>query len=88
MKKSLGSRYYMAPELLDHQNYSDKVDVWAATVVAYILLFGDMPFYGKTGEEIFQAIKYKDLEKTLKSDKFSKISKQGKDFIRKGMEVQ
>jgi len=46
-----------------------------------------MPFYGKTGEEIFQAIKNKDLEKTLKSDKFSKISKQGKDFIRKGMEV-
>ena len=87
MTKSLGSRYYMAPELLDQKNYSEKVDVWAASVVAYILLVGDMPFYGKTGDDIRQAIKDKDIEKTLKSPKFSKISKEGKDFIRKGMEV-
>lgn len=46
----IGSYSYMAPEILNQQNYDYKVDVWSATVVLYVLLSGEMPFYGKNTE--------------------------------------
>ena len=39
-----GTRDYMAPELLRHQNYEFPVDIWALGVILYALLTGKMPF--------------------------------------------
>ena len=52
LTQAVGSRYYMAPEILKNRPYDLKVDVWSASVVIYIMLSGDMPFYGKDSEEM------------------------------------
>jgi len=40
----LGTRGYLAPEMLQREAYSASVDVWALGVIAFILLCGCLPF--------------------------------------------
>lgn len=40
----LGTRGYLAPEMLKRQAYSASVDVWALGVISFILLCGCLPF--------------------------------------------
>lgn len=40
----VGEEAYMAPEMINKDDYGFKVDVWSATVVAYELLAGKTPF--------------------------------------------
>ncbi|OQS00946.1 protein kinase [Achlya hypogyna] len=40
----LGTRGYLAPEMLRRQSYSKSVDVWALGVIVYVLLCGCLPF--------------------------------------------
>ena len=42
----------MAPELIRHQKYSEKVDVWGLGIITYQLLSGKTPFDGKNIKEI------------------------------------
>lgn len=51
----------MAPEIIKKEPYSEKVDIWATGVVAYIMLFGKAPFKGKKKSEIFEQIKKCDI---------------------------
>lgn len=41
-----GSPLYMAPEILNFEEYNERVDIWSTGVIAYILLSGTAPFYG------------------------------------------
>jgi len=52
-----GSIPYIAPEIFNGENYDDKSDNWSLGVVAYIMLTGEMPFKGKTDEEVAKAIR-------------------------------
>jgi serine/threonine protein kinase len=61
-KEVLGSPLYMAPEIVKGLAYDEKVDVWSIGVITFILLSGRPPFKGKNRDEIFDAIKKKDLE--------------------------
>lgn len=56
-KQVLGSPLYMAPEIITHMGYNSKVDIWAIGVITHILLSGCPPFYAKTKEGIYEAIK-------------------------------
>lgn len=47
MSLRLGSPIYMAPEVTLGDEYDEKVDVWSAGVVTYILLSGKPPFVGE-----------------------------------------
>ena len=40
----LGTRGYLAPELLQRRAYKKSVDVWALGVIVYVLLCGCLPF--------------------------------------------
>lgn len=40
-----GSAEYMAPEILQHKPYDQRVDVWAFGILLYEMLFGTTPFY-------------------------------------------
>ena len=51
-----GTAYYMAPEVIGG-NYSKKCDIWSIGVIAFMLLSGKAPFYGRNNEEIFAMAK-------------------------------
>lgn len=40
----LGTRGYLAPEMLQQRLYGTSVDVWSCGVVAYVLMSGQLPF--------------------------------------------
>lgn len=80
----VGSKKYMAPEILKKRPYDTKVDVWSATVTIFVLLTGQMPFRGKTTESLLTSIKSKELEQDLKDNRY--LSKNAKDFLLKGLQ--
>ena len=59
MSDQLGSPLYMPPEIVSNETYDNKVDIWSAGVMTYVLLVGKPPFEGNTKKEVFFAIKCK-----------------------------
>lgn len=51
-----GSPLYMAPEILQFQRYSNKVDMWSVGAILFELLNGHPPFHGRTNVELLQTI--------------------------------
>lgn len=70
MTQAVGSGYYMAPEVLKNNPYDFKADVWSASIVVFIMLSGDMPFYGKNSEEMINCINKSDLNRTFSMKKW------------------
>ena len=82
MELVLGTPLYMAPELIRHQRYDEKVDVWSLGCIVYQLLCGMTPFDGKTLKKINYNITNKPLDSTMFSDPcWRPISDDAKDFI-------
>ncbi|KAH7426389.1 hypothetical protein KP509_10G000200 [Ceratopteris richardii] len=75
-----GSAYYMAPEVL-RGDYSEEVDIWSGGVIMYVLLSGMPPFYGRTEQDIFKAIRRGQFD--VSSDPWQWISHSAKDLIAK-----
>jgi len=75
----VGTPYYVAPEVLNGA-YGNKCDVWSLGVIAFMLVSGTPPFYGKTDNDTLRAVQ----KGTLKFDPklFDCISMECKDFIR------
>ena len=46
---------YMAPEMIKGE-YTEKCDVWSCGVIMYLLISGNLPFEGKTSEEILKEV--------------------------------
>lgn len=44
----LGCSDYLSPEMLKGEGYSNKVDIWGFGVLSYYLVYGEMPFSGKS----------------------------------------
>lgn len=70
----------MAPELVKHERYSEKVDVWSLGVITYQLLCGKTPFDAKNLNRINQNICNKEI--TFSSRSWSHISENAKHFIK------
>ncbi|KAI8031921.1 Serine/threonine-protein kinase ATG1t [Camellia lanceoleosa] len=51
-----GSPLYMAPEILQFQQYDAKVDMWSVGVILFELLHGYRPFHGRTNVQILQNV--------------------------------
>lgn len=49
-----GTPGYVAPEVLNDQDYDCKIDIFSLGVIFYMLLFGEHPFHGNTYKEIVQ----------------------------------
>ncbi|KAJ8452449.1 hypothetical protein Cgig2_000038 [Carnegiea gigantea] len=81
MKGVVGTPYYVAPEVLAGREYNEKVDVWSAGVILYIMLGGVPPFCGETVEETFHAVLRANLRFPARI--FRSVSPQAKDLIRK-----
>ena len=71
----------MAPELVKHQKYTEKVDVWGLGVITYQLLSGRTPFDGNKIKKINQNILTKEVK--FPEKQWGSISSNAKDFILK-----
>ena len=74
----------MAPELIQEQEYDERVDVWSATVIVFILLSEELPFFGADSEEIYDEIEMKELE--FDQPWWDCVSAEAKDFLLCGLE--
>jgi len=76
----LGSPIYMPPEIIREERYGNKVDVWSAGVVAYVLITGKPPFVGKDKADVYREIKTKELDYSIPEFKY--ISENCIDFLK------
>ncbi|XP_043697033.1 phosphoenolpyruvate carboxylase kinase 1-like [Telopea speciosissima] len=81
MRGIVGTPYYVAPEVLSGRDYNEKVDVWSAGVIMYIMLAGIPPFYGDSAAEIFEAVLRGNLRFPTRI--FYSVSPAAKDLLRK-----
>lgn len=47
LKTIAGTPYYMAPEIMNGDNYNSKVDIWSLGVILYVFMSGYLPFQGE-----------------------------------------
>jgi Serine/threonine protein kinase len=78
----LGTPLYMAPQILNDEEYSVKCDIWSAGVLAYQLIVGKLPWNGFTVPSLYANIISKPLE-------FPKhISNDTKDLLSKMLQIK
>ncbi|KAL5561116.1 hypothetical protein UlMin_030863 [Ulmus minor] len=77
----VGMPYYVALEVLLGREYNEKVDVWSAGVILYIMLARIPPFYGELATEIFEVVMRENLRFLTRV--FRSISPAVKDLLRK-----
>ena len=71
----LGSPLYMAPELVNRQPYTEKVDVWSLGVITYQLLSGKTPFEANSIKKIDWNINNKKINfKSTKEEHWEGIN--------------
>ncbi|EWM22378.1 myosin light chain kinase [Nannochloropsis gaditana] len=76
-----GTPGYVAPEILKGIPYGEKVDVWSAGVITYILLGGYPPFYDENQGRMFRKIKRGDFK--FHSPMWDHVSPEAKDLIKR-----
>lgn len=81
MRGLVGTPYYVAPEVLLGREYNEKVDIWSAGAMLYIMLSGVAPFCGDTTKEIFEAVLRGNLRFPTRI--FGSVSTEIKDLLRK-----
>ncbi|XP_077229245.1 phosphoenolpyruvate carboxylase kinase 1-like [Tasmannia lanceolata] len=81
MREIVGTPYYVAPEVISGRDYNEKVDVWSAGVILYIMLAGIPPFYGESASEIFEAVLRGNLRFPTRI--FHSVSPSARDLIRR-----
>lgn len=73
-----GSPLYMAPEILRHEPYDGKADLWSVGAILYELLLGRTPFTGANPMQLLA-----NIEKSPGlSFEGIQLSSQGQDFLR------
>jgi len=61
-KSNAGSLTYMAPELFEGPCItSPSIDIWSMGIVLYAMIYGEIPFNGKTDEILIDAIMHQKL---------------------------
>lgn len=78
LTKQVGTRAYMAPEVLNRQ-YSKACDLWSLGIITHLLLSGEMPFSAATTEELCSQIHNQPVD--FSAPLWEHISKEAKHFI-------
>ena len=77
MNSFVGTMNYVAPEVVERQEYTNSVDIWSIGVVAFVLLAGYLPFKVDSPENRAQH----NYEVSFKSKHWDKISFAAKTFV-------
>merc|ERR1719229_870977 len=79
METSCGTPEYVAPEVIEQDQYNYKCDMWSLGVILYNLLSGTQPFGGDNWVQMQCAIINADYN--FKSKRWNCISKEAKNLI-------
>ena len=75
-----GTVEYMAPEIVENENYDYGVDIWSLGILLYELLYGHSPFKANSTKNVIINIK---SHKIIYDDKNRNVSNSCKDLIKK-----
>ncbi|OMJ86411.1 hypothetical protein SteCoe_12068 [Stentor coeruleus] len=79
-----GSPGYIAPEILNRQPYSSKVDIFGAGVILYVLLSGNFPFTGKDVGDVL--LKNRKCMLSFSEKRWKKTSEYAVDLVKRLMD--
>ncbi|KDR21602.1 Peripheral plasma membrane protein CASK, partial [Zootermopsis nevadensis] len=80
----IGTPHFMAPEVIEREQYGKPVDIWSAGVLLHILLSGTLPFLGTKGR-LYESICRGKLY--LDSSQWEHIGEAAKDLIQRMLTV-
>ena len=78
LKTIVGTPLYMSPQILCHESYTSKSDVWSTGLIYYEMLFGKTPWPARDQLELIENIKKMPIRFPFDV----KISDVSKDFIK------
>lgn len=78
MQNACGTVNYVAPEVLKMHGYGKNVDVWSIGMIAYVLLYGALPFYNADRNQTMSNILHQEL--TFRAN--SPVSREAQDFLK------
>ena len=76
-----GSPLYMAPEILRHEKYDARADLWSVGTILYELLYGAPPFTASNPMALLKVIESNDSKQGLFPDEKG-VSEECKSFLR------
>jgi len=85
MRTELGTKGYMAPEIINNKKYSEKADIFAAGVILFIMLAGFPPFQNAVAKDWWfdKLMKGKYKLFWMAHERTAKFSPAAKDILQK-----
>jgi serine/threonine protein kinase len=77
LRSIVGTPLYMSPQILNHQSYTNKSDLWSVGLIYYEMLHGCTPWPANNELQLINNINHKPLNID------SCFSDKTKDFIKK-----
>merc|ERR1719510_1556972 len=85
MRTELGTKGYMAPEIINNKKYTEKADIFAAGVILFIMLAGFPPFQNAVAKDWWfdKLMKQKYKLFWMAHERTAKFSSNAKDILQK-----
>ena len=79
-----GSPMYMAPEIINKQDYNYKSDLWSVGVILYQMFYGTVPFNVNNFVQLIKKINSQTIDYDINN---IKISAQGLQLLKSLLEI-